>query len=269
MGLQEMNSKLSSQEYWDDVLKVANLPRVNSASTYLYSVTMRFIDKYIRNAGYASFFEVGCGSSGWLPYFATTYNLRVSGLDYSEIGCKLAKENLDMLGIPYGNIFCRDFFQPLPTDGKQYDIVFSYGVIEHFEKPENVLNIFSSLLNKNGLMITLVPNLNGITGKMLKYFIKDVYDMHNTISAQRLREMHEVNGLQIIKNGYAGIFALGVIPWIKSDKGLFKNGTVRRKLSLFFLKSFDKIITTLFRVMPFDFPSRSLSPYVICIARKK
>ena len=227
MELQEMNSKLSSQEYWDDVLKSAQLPRVNKDSVYLYKVTMRFVDKYIRDTGYNSFFEVGCGSSGWLPYFANEYQLRVSGLDYSEIGCKLARENLDLLGIPYGDIFCNDFFEPGCTGGKAYDIVFSYGVIEHFEKPENILGIFSSFLNENGLMITLVPNLNGLLGKLLKYFIKDVYDMHNVISDQHLKRMHEINGLHIVRNSYAGIFALGVIPWIRSQKGIFKNSILR------------------------------------------
>ncbi len=126
--------KLSSQEYWDQVLEKAKLPRVNTSRSYHYKVTMDFISTYLRDHEYTSFFEVGCGSSGWLPYFAQTYGFTVSGIDYSPVGCKLAVENLRILDIPYGEIICKDIFEKDCTDGKKYDIVFSYGVIEHFEK---------------------------------------------------------------------------------------------------------------------------------------
>ncbi len=105
------DEKLSSQAYWDQVLEDARLPRVNTPRAYHYRVTMEFIDKYIREKNYSSFFEVGCGSSGWLPYFAQQYGLKVSGIDYSAVGCKLAEENLRLLNIGYGEIICKDLFE--------------------------------------------------------------------------------------------------------------------------------------------------------------
>src|SRR5689334_3068852 len=108
--MQELKTtdKLSTQLYWNEVLADAQLPRVNNPEVYRYKVTMDFIDEHLKNRGYKNLLEVGCGSSGWLPYFAKKYNLEVSGIDYSEIGCKLAEENLKMLDIKYEKIICKD-----------------------------------------------------------------------------------------------------------------------------------------------------------------
>jgi len=72
---------------------------------------MNFIDDIIKSSDYKTFIEIGCGSSGWLPYFAKKYGLLVSGLDYSEVGCRLAEENLKMQNIQYGEIICKDIFE--------------------------------------------------------------------------------------------------------------------------------------------------------------
>jgi 2-polyprenyl-3-methyl-5-hydroxy-6-metoxy-1,4-benzoquinol methylase len=268
MEYQKSEGKLSSQQYWDEVLKSAKLPRINTDSSYLYRVTMRYVDRVLRNSSYRTFFEVGCGSSGWLPYFARKYNFTVSGLDYSVPGCELARQNLKMLGIAYGDIFCKDLFAPDCTEGKRYDVIFSYGVIEHFEKPEEVVKIFSSFLNEGGIIISLVPNYNGLAGSISKRFIRENYDIHNVIDKRGLEKIHAVNGLKIVKNGYAGMFTFGVLPLVLSNHWLFREGTLRRKMAFFFTKAYDKVMTTLFKLLPFDLPTRYFSPYVICIARK-
>ncbi len=263
------DERLSTQEYWDEVLRNARLPRVNSPQSYLYKVTMDFVHKHISGGNYSSFLEVGCGSSGWLPYFAKRYGLSISGIDYSEIGCQLAEKNLQMLNIPYEDIFCRDLFAPNATEGKKYDIVFSYGVIEHFDQPENVVKILSGFTNDNGLIITLVPNLTGLAGLMTKRYMPDVYAIHNVFDASMLRKIHDENKLEILANGYAGMFSIGVMPLHKANKGILKKASIGRSVSMFILKSYDKIATTLFKLLPIRISSRFLSPYVICVARKK
>ena len=262
------DEKLSSQEYWDHVLEDARLPRVNNRKSYHYSITMDFIDAYIRDKSYNSFFEVGCGSSGWLPYFANEYGLKVSGIDYSEIGCKLAEENLRILNISYGEIICKDLFEDDCTNGKKYDIVFSYGVIEHFDKPEEIIRIFSSFLNPGGIMITLVPNLNGFMGWLSKRFVPDIYKMHRVINKKQLQGYHETNFLKNLSTNYAGTFSLAVIPLVRSKHWLFKEGSTRRKVVLFCFNFFDKITSRLFRMLRINIPTKSFSPYIISIVEK-
>jgi 2-polyprenyl-3-methyl-5-hydroxy-6-metoxy-1,4-benzoquinol methylase len=268
MELHEVDSKLSSQSYWDDVLKSARLPRVNSPKSYLYRVTMKFVDPILTSKKYKTFFEVGCGSSGWLPYFAKKYGYTVSGLDYSEIGCQLAEKNLELLGINHDRILCRDFFAPDPTDGKKFDVVFSYGVIEHFTNPEEIVGIFNRFLNDDGVMITLVPNFTGLNARITKTLMPEVYNIHRKITKEQLASYHVSNNLTVLKNEYAGIFSFGVMPLIKSDHWLLRKNTFRRKVFIGIFNLADKVLSNLFKLIHFDIPSRVFSPYVICIAKK-
>ncbi len=268
MGELKTAEKLSSQEYWDLVLEEAKLPRVNTRRAYHYSVTMDFIDAFLRNQPYTSFFEVGCGSSGWLPYFAQEYGLKVSGIDYSVVGCRLAEENLRILGISYGEIICKDIFENDCTSGKRYDVVFSYGVIEHFEKPEDIIRIFSSFLNPGGIMITLVPNLNGSMGWLSRRFMPDIYKMHRVISQQQLQGYHENNALKNLRTNYAGTFTLAVLPFVRSSHWLFREGSVQRKIVVFGFNTFDKLASRMFRLLKINMPTKRFSPYLISIAEK-
>jgi hypothetical protein len=117
-------------------------------------------------------------------------------------------------------------------------------------------------------MITLIPNFNGWMGRLTRRFIPDVYEIHNIITPKQLAAYHTANNLKILKNGYAGIFALGVMPWIKSNHWLFRQNTGRRKIALFFIKALDKILGMLFSILPFDLSSKTFSPYEICISQK-
>jgi 2-polyprenyl-3-methyl-5-hydroxy-6-metoxy-1,4-benzoquinol methylase len=257
---------LSTQSYWDEVLAGAALPRINSPKAYHYRVTMKYIDKYISSGNYRTLLEIGCGSSGWLPYFAKKYNLKVSGLDYSDVGCRLAEENLKMLNINYGEIICNDLLASECTGGKKYDIIFSYGVIEHFEEPEKIIGIFNSLLNEGGMVITLVPNLNGFMGWVSRHFVPAIFKIHKVMSATDLRRYHECNQLINIKTGYAGTFTLDVVPLIKSER--LKSANRWSKFTFAFINKTNRLITRLISMLRINLPSRQFSPYIITIANK-
>jgi 2-polyprenyl-3-methyl-5-hydroxy-6-metoxy-1,4-benzoquinol methylase len=265
---QFFDKKLSPQEYWDKVLKDASLPRCNAQYIYIYGVTMDFIDQSIRQGNYKTFIEIGCGSSGWLPYFAKQYGLTVSGLDYSEIGCKLAEKNLQMQNIKYDEIICKDLFSPNCTDGKKYDIVFSYGVVEHFECPEEVLEIFNSLVNPSGICITLVPNINGINGLLCKYFVRPIYAMHHVFTKQSLQKCCIASdGMQLLKTGYVGNFTFAVLPLVRTEK--LRNFPSLRFIFRKALYAIDKILTMFYRTVKITMPSKMYSPYIICITKAK
>ena len=263
----ETNTKLSEKAYWDEVLVNQKLPRINSPQNYNYKITMDFVEDIFENKSYKTLFEVGCGSSGWLPYFAKRYRLTVSGVDYSEVGCKIAEKNLQLLNIEYGEIICQDIFDPSWIRGRGYDVIFSYGVIEHFEKPEEIIRIFKSFTNQGGTIITLVPNLNGLNGWLTRYFMKDVYEMHRVITREQLRNHHESNDLTDHKTGYAGTFSLTVIPWTNANRGVLKKGFFLRTFFLRAIFGFNLILASAFRFLP-DLPSKFFSPYIICVAKR-
>jgi len=260
------HTTLSTQSYWDEVLAAAALPRINTPRAYHHRITMEYIDKYFSSNKYSTLLEIGCGSSGWLPYFAKRYHLKVSGLDYSDVGCRLAEENLKMLNIEFGEIICKDLLAPECTGGKKYDVVFSYGVIEHFEEPEKIVRIFNSLLNEGGMIITLVPNLNGFMGWISQYFVPAIFKIHKVMSAADLKRYHEAIGLKNLKTGYAGTFTLDVVPLVKSER--FKWTNRWSKFGFALINKSNRLITKLISMLKINLPSRQFSPYIIAIATK-
>jgi SAM-dependent methyltransferase len=141
-----------------------------------------------------SVFEFGCGNSTWLSFLAKNYNLFPSGIDYSEVGCKLASKNLFDDGIKEHEIYLGDFLQW--ESSKSYDVIISLGVIEHFTDMKKMVKMFSKHLNSGGVMITMIPNYHGIWGTITKRIARDIYDIHNIASLEELKKAHE--GLEII-----------------------------------------------------------------------
>ncbi len=257
--------KLSSKEYWDANLEKAKLPRVNSATEYHLKATMDFIDGPLAAAGRKTFLEVGCGSSGWLPYFRRRYGYAVSGLDYSEVGCRLAEENMRLLGLPFEEVICEDILKW--SSPKKYGVIFSYGVIEHFSEPGKVLGICAGHLEEGGLLITLVPNLRGLPGLLLKTFAPETYRMHQVLTEAELNAMNSRAGLERVKSGLVGIFSLAVHPWTSSGLSRFREGTLRRRILLGLINRADKLFSFFLGFLPG--PTSSLfSPYIISVARK-
>src|SRR4030042_854396 len=64
-------------------------------------------------------------------------NLKLFGIDKSPMGCKLASIG-DSDYNSSTNIICGDILK-CPINSKKFDIVFSFGLIEHFDNPEKVL----------------------------------------------------------------------------------------------------------------------------------
>lgn len=260
------NNRLTDKSYWDSVLSDVSLPRINSPMIYNYYVTMRFLDPVLSGMKNKRLLEIGAGSSGWLPYFAQKYGLKVSGLDYSAVGCRIAEENLKLLGIDYEEIICADLFEW--KGEKQYDVIFSYGVIEHFDNPEEIIRICYNHLSPNGIIITLVPNIQGVVRTLSRQFINNVYKMHKIFTKSSLRTLHESMRLMDIKTDYVGTFSLSVIPWTKTDFKYFDKKVRSRCLFIKCIYSIDLLLSKVLLFTKINLPSRIFSPYIISIMRK-
>jgi len=257
---------LSTKEYWDEVLRKAQLPRINSYRNYSYRVTMDFIHSLLKDAKGKSMLEIGCGSSGWLPYFRKRYELEISGLDYSEVGCEVAEENLRMQKLDFQAIYCKDFLDSNFSLNRKFDFIFSYGVVEHFENTAEILAIFNKLLNPGGKLITLVPNLKGLNGYVTRKSMPEIYALHKVMTNKELRKFHMDAGLSIVRSSYVGTFSVAVLPFANSNGWFFKQGTKRRERALTFIGYLDTVFSTFFKITRINLPGKFLSPYIICIA---
>src|SRR5207247_404436 len=130
--------------------------------------------------------EVGCARSAVLPLFAKRLGFRVAGIDYSPNGCEQTRLMLEREGVT-GDIYCCDVFS-IPDDlVERFDMVVSFGLIEHFSDTMAIVAALSRLLRPGGLIFTSVPNMHGITGFVQKTLNKRIYDIHVPITAEAMR----------------------------------------------------------------------------------
>jgi 2-polyprenyl-3-methyl-5-hydroxy-6-metoxy-1,4-benzoquinol methylase len=140
------------------------------------------------------FLEVGCGTGRWLVYFHRTFGYAVTGCDYSETSCRLARRQIEEAGVP-GTILQLDLFAITGT----YDVIRSGGLIEHFTDPKSILERFVSLLAPGGTLITTVPNLAGLSGFYQRRWKPETFKTHRVVTLDELERWYRELGLQNIE----------------------------------------------------------------------
>jgi 2-polyprenyl-3-methyl-5-hydroxy-6-metoxy-1,4-benzoquinol methylase len=175
--------------------------------------------------------EIGCGNSAWLAYFNKYWGMDVAGLDYSEEGCKKAKMILDKAGVK-GDVRLADMFDA-PADMKdRYDVVCSFGVVEHFDNTSEALTAAAVFLKPGGLLITTAPNHNGITGAMQRIFSKEIFNIHKIIDKKMLDAAAVEAGLTPVISNYFINMSLYANPGIPgSENPFFKFKKVMLKIT--------------------------------------
>jgi SAM-dependent methyltransferase len=191
------NEILSDKDFWDNEWKdVTKYNRIDfdskSIRQYLRNYPERqvfnYLKPFLKNIE-GSVFEFGCGNSRWLPFFAKYYGLRASGVDYSKKGCELAEIRLKDEGITDYKIHEGDFFKFKTKEG--FNIVMSFGVVEHFSDMSQLIKLFSKILCDDGLMITMIPKFSGFWGKIYKAVAYDIYKIHNCATMDDLIKAHD------------------------------------------------------------------------------
>ena len=193
----------ASKEYWTSFWNQLPLPDpIDLTRKGLSNYSIRKIDavysKYLSGlkGKHAKVLELGCGNSVFLSYFHQQYGLEIYGLDYSELGCKQTEKILERDGIQ-GEIIQGDIFNPPQELIGAFDVVCSFGVLEHFEDSVNTINAFKKFLKPGGILITTVPYLKGATGILQKIMNKPVFDIHVLMNKSDLSSYLNKSGLTI------------------------------------------------------------------------
>lgn len=206
--------------------------------------------------------EIGCARSAWLPYFGKEFGFQIYGIDYSEIGCRQARQLLLREKIR-GEIVCGDFFSPPESLIGKFDVVISFGVAEHFENPSLCLRAFTKFLKTGGLLITNIPNMLGLNGFLQKILNRSVFDIHIGLSRDDLAHAHRITGLRVISCNYFLFSHFGMLN-INNLKGrLFYPLACRLRTVI------NVSVWILERMIPAFKPNGWSSPYINCLAVKE
>ena len=195
---------LTEVVFWENYWKEIKLPvKVNPDFSFDRTLA-QVLSKYLPTQG--SVFEVGCAPGKWLSYVAESNGMEVGGIEYSEAGAAATIKNLHILGVKSHTLICGDFFIVKPN--KQYDVVMSFGFIEHFDDVDNVVKKHLGWLKPGGVLILGIPNFSGLKGLIQSILDRDILDKHN-LDIMNLNFFNEIEkrvGLEKIFVDYIGSF---------------------------------------------------------------
>lgn len=262
----------AGKKYWDDLWAGSGIPNaVDPSDLSLKNWINRRYDRLFRrlfansNARSMRLLEIGCGRSAWLPYFAKEFGFSVSGIDYSPIGCEMARAILLSHRVE-ADVVCADLFSPPLAMLGVFDVVVSFGVVEHFENTSAALMAISSFLKPGGMLITTIPNMVGWIGAIQKAFNRPVYDIHQLLDPSGLRQAHEQAGLEVAECGFFVFTNFGV-----NNLAGIPTGSIARlvkKACLGIMARLSMVVWVFEDVVGDLRPSRFISPYIRCVAHK-
>ena len=264
-----MDTDKAGRGYWDTLWKNSKSknrlsPFNGGIRNYIYRKYHIFFQKFFieHDVEGGDLLEIGCAGSIWLSYFAKYFNFNVTGIDYSETGCELSRKMLSSENIP-GRIIKTDFFSAPEYLRNSFDIVISFGVVEHYTNGSEVLNTFSSFLRPAGILITFIPNLSGINGVFQRMLSKKIFDMHVPYDRRSFEKINIIPGMKILFCDYLFNSNLHVVHFGDEKPRIFhKLLTVKKTAISLLLWTFE----TLFPILP---PNKVFSPYIICVSRKE
>ena len=256
----------AGQEYWDAVWENETLPtsvdpRDPTLSNY---VARKFHDLFTRalpRGREVRLLEVGCARSRWLPYFSAEHGYQVTGLDYSNLGCEQARQILAVAGVD-GTIVEGDLFSPPDELLGAFDVVVSFGLVEHFDDTAAAIEALGRFLAPGGTIVTVVPNLAGSLIALIQRFVnRPVFDVHVPLDSRQLAQAHRAAGLDLRSCGYflgLNLNVVNIAAWRNaSHRQLVMRGLSGVSKATWWLEARGLRLR----------PNRVTSPYVVAIAR--
>jgi 2-polyprenyl-3-methyl-5-hydroxy-6-metoxy-1,4-benzoquinol methylase len=208
-------------------------------------------EKNIKNA-----IELGGFPGYYATYLKKYQELDTTLFDY-YIHQDLINQLLEKNGLKPGdiNIIEADLFNYQPE--KLYDMVLSFGLIEHFNDTKAIIETHLQFLKPGGVLFITLPNFKSVNGWVQRNFDKENYDKHNinSMDLQLLTDSCKQLGLREVEAYYHGRFTV----WLE-------NKAERSKVAKAIVKAIwvaGKIAT---RIVPVE--SKSLSPYIVLKAVK-
>lgn len=240
-----MIENLTTQKFWENYW--ANFKPFDVEKNVPFGNILNLFPR-----GEHKFIEIGGFPGTFSIYFKKKYNYRVTLLDYfvkTEVINALERAN----GLQSNalEVISTDFLNYVSS--KQYDVVFSWGFIEHFKNTSEILKKHVDLMTSGGTLLVGLPNFLGLNG-----LVQRLLDPKNL-------EAHYLPSMDIkILTGIASQLDLKKYRVFYSGKPCLWLEPTARVHPIFRLTI--KIFSRLISFMPFS--GRFLSPYIVIYGQK-
>lgn len=201
--MDKLTNKNFWQKYWSNY-------QVEKQETFFLE---ELIDKIPNNS---NIIEIGGFPGNMLVHFYKKKNCKITLFDfYIDKNIIQKVEEINELPSNTINYIEGDFFAIKPIDS--YDIVCSFGFIEHFLDTKNVIKRHLDILKPGGQLIITLPNFSGINGWIQKKIDLENYQKHNIncMNKDYLEDIMKSFGLNNFEVQYIGKPAVWVEKSIK------------------------------------------------------
>lgn len=241
-------NNLAEQSYWDEAYANMSFGIIPEED-----IVRKWLEEHIPRTTGATCFEVGCFPGRYLAVFGEL-GYELNGLDLTprvetDLPAWLRQQNYRVGTFTRSDIFT---FRPQ----RQYDLVTSFGFIEHFRNWEEVVRIQASLVAPGGYLVIETPNFKGWFQRFLHLVLDyENYKRHYVPSMDpRLwKKTLEPLGFEFVFYDYLGEFQF----WVNDPP----KGYIRRKL-------FNQVLTQGPRLRRLKKNSKAYSPFCGLIAKK-
>jgi SAM-dependent methyltransferase len=200
-------SALTDEAFWDAYWRDLKLPTIvdeSNSSPYGREI-LRVFKRFVPSGSGLRALEIGGAPGGYLAYIAQTFGHDAYAIDSSTVGCDKLRENFELLEIPL-TVYCRDALADDLSDLPRFDIVYSLGLIEHFQDPLPMIRRHVELAKPGGLVVLGLPNFLGISTPILKLTRPEMFSKHNlrTMDVHTWGRFERELGLSVLFRDYVG-----------------------------------------------------------------
>lgn len=198
---------------------------------------------------------------GGFPGYYSTYLKKYQHLDTTLLDYFVHADLINQLLIKNGlqpgdiHIIEADLFNYQPE--QLYDMVLSFGLIEHFSDTKDILKRHLQFLKPDGVLFVTLPNFKGVNGWVQRTLDRENYDKHfiESMNLQLLASYCRELGLRDVEAYYHGRFSV----WLenRSQQGAFAKALVKT------IWLAGKVFT---KIVPVE--TKMLSPYIVVKAIK-
>ncbi len=196
----DANRSIVQQSLWDSYYALHKSDPYNETRVPYKDLFERFL------APGASCFEVGFLPGDILVYLSRRFHFVANGIDLTPFKESEVRERMERNGATVGRLINGDFLSLTPEE--KYDVVCSFGFLEHFSDPEDIIRKSTEFLRPGGTLVISCPNFAGAQFIMHHWLDRENLQNHN-IRAMDLglwRRVLEKSGMRILFQGYYGTF---------------------------------------------------------------
>jgi len=214
----------SAQEEWDRIWMQFHkgLAR-NPGRLYRHQIINQVVRTSITSRD-QSIVDIGCGTGELLSHLALEFSSQnLFGLDISKVGILQAQENYPNLNFALIEVNADGFSSK--TMKLAADIIVCSEVLEHLEKPEEILGFISDNLLINGVLIVTVP-----AGPMS--FFERYIGHHRHYTKDSLTQLLEATGfskIEVQRAGFPGINLIRLASMLRGKRILIDVAESQKK----------------------------------------